>query len=34
MFSRGRITLPREVCHVMGVGPRDKLEFEIGGDRC
>jgi bifunctional DNA-binding transcriptional regulator/antitoxin component of YhaV-PrlF toxin-antitoxin module len=34
MFSRGRITLPREVCREMGVGPGDVLEFETDGDGC
>ena|SRR6266853_801604 len=32
MFSRGRITLPREVCLNMGLGSGDKLEFETDGD--
>jgi hypothetical protein len=32
MLSRGRITLPREVCLTMGVRPGDKLEFETDGD--
>ncbi len=32
MTSGGRITLPREVCLEMGVGPGDKLEFETDGD--
>lgn len=30
--SRGRITLPREVCLHLGVGPGDMVEFEMDGD--
>lgn len=33
MFSRGRITLPREVRRGLGVGPGDKVIFKtIGND--
>ena len=27
VFSRGRITLPREVCQDLGIGPGSKVEF-------
>ena len=35
MFSRGRITLPREVRRKLGVGPGDFVRFKtIGNDVC
>ena len=32
VFSRGRITLPREVCDDLGIGPGSKIEFVENAD--
>ena len=32
VFSRGRITLPRDVCHDLGIGPGSKVEFVENAD--
>lgn len=32
VFSRGRITLPRELCHELGIGPGTKLDFFENAD--
>ena len=32
VFSRGRITLPREVCDDLGIGPGSKVEFVENAD--
>lgn len=32
MTQRGRVTLPAEVCRVLGVKPQDKVTFQIDGD--
>ena len=32
VFSRGRITLPHEVCRVLGIGPGSKIDFVENAD--
>lgn len=32
VFSRGRITLPREICDELGIGPGTKLDFFQNAD--
>ena len=32
VFSRGRITLPRELCDELGIGPGTKLDFFENAD--